>query len=82
MRGRKNSKSQWAGSVSQHDVPDEEEVDDEGSTRKVLDAESAASGGGASGERGCSAAAAVCLDFLKMDLSIAVSGDERTDAAV
>jgi len=65
------------------DVPDEEEVDDEGSTRRVLDAESAASGGEApAGDADVPPLPAVLLDFLKMDLSIAVSGDERTDAAV
>ena len=57
------------------DVPDEEEVDDEGSTRKVLDAESAASGGEApAGDADVTPLPEVLLDFLKMDLSIAASG--------
>ena len=57
------------------DVPDEEEFDDEGSTRKVLDAESAAAGGQVpAGDTDVPPLPEVLLDFLKMDLSIAAPG--------
>ena len=53
------------------DVPDEEELDDEGSTRKVLEAETAAAGDHAPvGDSVVPPLPDVLLDFLKMDLSI------------
>lgn len=56
------------------DVPDEEELDDEGSTRKVLEADPTSSTGETlAGDMGVPPLPEVLLDFLKMDLSIAAA---------